>query len=59
MGRGKTSTQRNEPEFPSDRHELSQFGPAIKMCQRDAAALTAELADYERVRRVALLPEGV
>jgi long-chain acyl-CoA synthetase len=44
-------------EFPSDRHELSQFAPAIKIVQRDAAALTAELADYERVRRVALLPE--
>jgi long-chain acyl-CoA synthetase len=44
-------------EFPTDRHELSQFAPAIKIVQRDAAALTAELADYERVRRIALLPE--
>src|SRR5687767_8557889 len=44
-------------EFPNDRRELSQFPPAIKIVQRDAAALTAELADYERVRRVALLPE--
>jgi long-chain acyl-CoA synthetase len=25
--------------------------------QRDASALTTELADYERVRRIALLPE--
>ena len=44
-------------EFPNDRHELSRFAPAIKIVQRDAAALTAELADYERVRRVALLPD--
>ncbi len=44
-------------EFPNDRRELSQFPPAIKIVQRDAAALTAELADYERVRRVALLPD--
>jgi long-chain acyl-CoA synthetase len=49
-------TEANE-DFPPDRHELSQFAPAIKMVQRDVAALTAELADYERVRRVSLLPE--
>ena len=49
-------TEANQ-EYPSDRRELSQFAPAIKVVQRDAAALTAELADYERVRRVALLPE--
>ena len=46
-----------DQEFPSDRRELSQFAPAVKVVQRDASALTAELADYERVRRVALLPE--
>lgn len=44
-------------EFPSGRTELSQFAAAIKIVQRDVAALTAELADYERVRRIALLPE--
>jgi long-chain acyl-CoA synthetase len=44
-------------EFPNDRTELSQFPAAIKIVQSDLAALTAELADYERVRRVALLSE--
>ncbi|HKY28585.1 MAG TPA: long-chain fatty acid--CoA ligase [Pyrinomonadaceae bacterium] len=44
-------------DFPKDRVELSKFPPAIKMVQRDVASLTNELADYERVRRVALLPE--
>ena len=44
-------------EFPSGREELSQFAPAIKIVQRDVSSLTSELADYERVRRVALLPE--
>lgn len=44
-------------EFPTGRAELSEFAPAIKIVQRDVASLTSELADYERVRRVALLPE--
>ena len=44
-------------EFPSGRGELSQFAPAIKIVQRDVSSLTSELADYERVRRVALLPD--
>ncbi len=44
-------------DFPQDRHELSDFPAAIKIVQRDVAALTSELADYERIRRVALLPE--
>lgn len=30
---------------------------AVKLVQRDVMGLTASLADYERVRRVALLPE--
>ncbi len=44
-------------EFPADRTELSRFPPAVKVVQSDVSSLTAELADYERVRRVALLPE--
>lgn len=36
---------------------LSQQTAAIKMVQRDVTTITAHLADYERVRRVALLPE--
>ena len=37
--------------------ELSTKTSAIKMVQRDVTTITAHLADYERVRRVALLPE--
>ena len=37
--------------------ELSAQPSAIKMVQRDVTMITAHLADYERVRRVALLPE--
>ena len=41
---------------PKDRVELSKFPAAIKIVQQDVAKLTAELADYERIRRVGLLP---
>jgi long-chain acyl-CoA synthetase len=42
----------------SDTHaEISRQSAAIKIVQRDATAMTAHLADYERVRRVALLAE--
>ena len=41
---------------PKDRVELSKFPAAIKIVQQDVAKLTAELVDYERIRRVALLP---
>jgi len=43
--------------FPKDRRELSKHPVAIKIVQRDIAALTTSLADYERIRRVALLPD--
>jgi long-chain acyl-CoA synthetase len=43
-------------EAPKDHVELSKYPPAIKIVQRDIANLTASLADYERIRRVALLP---
>jgi long-chain acyl-CoA synthetase len=39
------------------RAELSRDPAAVRVVQRDVAALTAELNDYERVRRIALLPE--
>ena len=41
---------------PRDRTELSKFAPAIKIVQKDIANLTSSLTDYERIRRVALLP---
>src|SRR5687767_900260 len=43
-------------EAPKDRVELSKHPAAIKIVQRDIAKLTSSLADYERIRRVALLP---
>lgn len=42
---------------PTSRAELSRFAPAILLVQRDVAKLTAGLTDYERIRRVALLPD--
>ena len=36
---------------------MSKYPAAIKIVQRDIANLTASLADYERIRRVALLPQ--
>ena len=44
-------------KFPSDRTELAGFPAAIKLVQNDVAALTRELVDYERIRRIALLPD--
>ena len=44
-------------DSPSDRVALSSFPAAIKFVQRDVALLTRELADYERIRRIALLPD--
>jgi long-chain acyl-CoA synthetase len=43
-------------DLPKDRAELSKHPTAVKIVQRDVAGLTASLADYERIRRVALLP---
>ncbi|MFN2577902.1 MAG: long-chain fatty acid--CoA ligase [Pyrinomonadaceae bacterium] len=37
--------------------EISRLPAAIKLVQKDVTAITAHLADYERVRRIALLPE--
>jgi len=42
---------------PKDRVELSKFPPAIKIVQQDIGKLTSQLVDYERIRRVALLPK--
>jgi len=45
-------------ETTTGTHEaLSQQSAAVKIVQRDVTTITAHLADYERVRRVALLPE--
>jgi long-chain acyl-CoA synthetase len=42
--------------LPKDKTELSKNPTAIKIVQKDIAVLTSSLADYERIRRVALLP---
>ena len=47
----------NDEEFPTDRVALAEFPAAIKLVQSDVALLTRELADYERIRRIALLPD--
>jgi long-chain acyl-CoA synthetase len=44
-------------EFPRDRAQLAKFPAAIKLVQSDVVQLTRELADYERIRRVALLAD--
>jgi long-chain acyl-CoA synthetase len=42
---------------PKDHVELSTLPEAIKIVQQDTAKLTSSLVDYERIRRVALLPD--
>ena len=51
----KALADTGEP-LPKDKTELSQHPAALKIVQRDVAALTSSLVDYERIRRVALLP---
>lgn len=42
---------------PATRAEWSRHAGAVKLVQKEVAQLTRGLHDYERVRRVALLPE--
>src|SRR5258707_8198432 len=44
-------------EFPTDRVGLARYPASIKLVQSDIALLTRELADYLRIRRIALLPD--
>jgi long-chain acyl-CoA synthetase len=37
--------------------DIARLSAATKLVQKDVTAITAHLADYERVRRIALLPE--
>src|SRR6266571_6658148 len=53
----KTALRATNEEIKETRAEISKQAVAIKIVQRDVTAMTARLADYERVRRVALLPE--
>lgn len=43
--------------FPTDRVALAKLPAAIRLVQSEVALLTRELADYERIRRIALLPD--
>ena len=49
-------TEKGE-EFPANRYKLAEFPAAVKLVQSDISQLTRELADYERIRKVALLPD--
>ncbi len=52
------SAMRDAGESVSGTHDaLANQSGAIKIVQRDVTQITAHLADYERVRRVALLPQ--
>lgn len=44
-------------EFPADRVALAGYPAAIKLVQKDVALLTRALPDYQRIRRIALLPD--
>jgi long-chain acyl-CoA synthetase len=44
-------------EFPNDRAALATFPAAIKLVQKDVVLLTRALPDYQRIRRIALLPD--
>ena len=53
----KSGLSEKGESVPGTRAELSRQPAAIKLVQSDTARLTSGLADYERVRRVALLPD--
>ncbi|MDQ1729244.1 MAG: long-chain acyl-CoA synthetase [Pyrinomonadaceae bacterium] len=44
-------------KFPNERAALAKSPAAIKLVQSDAALLTRTLTDYQRIRRIVLLPE--
>jgi long-chain acyl-CoA synthetase len=44
-------------QFPSERAALVSHPAAIKLVQTDVVQLTRALPDYQRIRRIALLPD--
>lgn len=52
----KAVLEENKIDVNASREELCERPEVIKIVQNDAIALTRELADYERVKRVYLLP---
>ena len=53
----KAALRSGGEQIAETRAEISRQPAAMKLVQRDVTATTAHLADYERVRRVALLPD--
>jgi long-chain acyl-CoA synthetase len=49
-------TEKGE-EFPGNRSKLVAFPAAVKLVQSNISQLTRELVDYERIRKIALLPD--
>ena len=47
----------NGEELPTGRTALAGLPAAVKLVQGDISQLTRELADYERIRKIALLPD--
>ncbi|MBV9211631.1 MAG: AMP-binding protein, partial [Acidobacteria bacterium] len=45
-----------DTDAPKSHQELSRNPTAVKIVQRDVNAMTTSLNDYERVKRIALLP---
>jgi long-chain acyl-CoA synthetase len=52
----KAVLEENKIDINASREELCERPEVIKIVQNEAVALTRELADYERVKRVYLLP---
>src|SRR5207249_9357752 len=53
----KGSVRTAGDSVPETHDEISESQAAIKLVQRDVTSITSHLTDYERVRRIALLPE--
>jgi long-chain acyl-CoA synthetase len=53
----KKSVEESGTLVAKSRAELSRDPIAVKLVQRDCASLTKDLADYERVKKIALLPD--
>jgi long-chain acyl-CoA synthetase len=52
----KAVLEENKIDINASREELCERPEVVKVMQNEAVALTKELADYERVKRVYLLP---
>jgi long-chain acyl-CoA synthetase len=53
----KSALRAAEENVSGSHTDISSLPAAVKLVQKQVTAITAHLADYERVRRIALLPE--